>query len=73
MASVVTVDEQRLTELARQMTVIATALHLIPDAQFKAIADIDKEELVDFGADIASELLRLRSEARPASRKDYKH
>lgn len=73
MSSVVTVDEDRLKELAHQMAVITTALHLIPDSQFKAIADIDKEDLIEFGTDIATELLRLRADARPANRKDYRH
>lgn len=71
MASFVTVDEDRLKELANQMAVITTALQLIPEDQFNKVR-ISKEELTEYGTDIAGELLRMRNDATP-DRKGFKH
>lgn len=73
MESVVTVEDGKLHDLAYKMAVITTVLQLLTEEQLTALADIDKEEIVEYGAEIATELLRLRREAIPAQKKDYRH
>lgn len=73
MEGVVTVDDGKLHDLAHKMAVITTVLNLLTEEQLTSLADIDKDEIVDYGAEIATELLRQRRECTPARKKDYRH